>query len=268
MAPLQAVTFDLVDGSDGEHSLHDHFHRSLRIEPSSPISASLQQQQPQGPSRDSATTATKKRVRFNFEKRCLDPVNKYYDDEDIVAKWFTASDLLLIKENAKNQSATIRRSGPSEECRLTMAYKKTSLMLAGDFKELVKLPTTSPDQDLRQWCSWNDGRRGLERFSSREYCYTRRGDILNAREAVLAEQDRQTEAGVKNDDLIAKASREVSRRARTFALFMGEADSKQQTRPLENAQRTAPSRKRSKIDLGELRQGAATVKLVTVAAAC
>jgi hypothetical protein len=166
MAPLQVVTFDSLDSCDGEHSLHDHFHRSLRIEPSRPISASLQQHLPLGPSRDSS----KKRVRFNFEKRCLDPVSKYYDDNDIVAKWYTANDLLFIKENAKNQSATIRRSGPSEECRLTMAYRKTSLMLAGDFKELVKLPTSSPDQDLRQWCSWNDGRRGLERFSSREYC--------------------------------------------------------------------------------------------------
>jgi hypothetical protein len=198
----------------------------------------------------------------------LDPADKFYDNADIDAKWFTADDLHLIKENAKSQSATIRRSGPPESCVLTMAYRKTSLMLAGDFKELVKLPTTSPDHDLRQWCASNDGRRGLERFSSREYCNTRRADILRTREAVLAAQDRQTESGQKDDEIIAKASREATRRARTFALFMGEADSKQQTRPLENGSRVAPSRKRSKIDLGELRKGSTTVNLITVAAAC
>jgi hypothetical protein len=212
--------------------------------------------------------ATKKRVRFSFEKRCLDPVDKFYDDADVEAKWFTANDLYLIKENAKHQSATIRRSGPPESCVLTMAYRKTSLMLAGDFKELVKLPTTSPDHDLREWCACNDGRRGLERFSSREYCNTRRGDIMRTREAVLAEQDRQAESDQKDDELIAKASREATRRARTFALFMGEADSKQQTRPLEFEHRVTPSRKRSKIDLGELRQGSTTMNLITVAAAC
>jgi hypothetical protein len=269
MAPL--VTLEALDCCDGEHSLHEHFNRSLRIESSLSPNPAAPSPTPVTPPRTQVVARKsrgKKRVRFNLKTRAFNPVDKFYDDTVIATKWFTSTDLLLIKENAKNQSATIRRSGPPESCSLTLAYRKTSLMLAKEFKELVKLSTTSPDQDLREWCAYNDGRRGLERFTSREYCYTRRADVVKTREAVLAEQDRQIESGERDDELIAKASREITRRARTFALFVAEADSKQQTRPLENPHRVAPSRKRSKIDVGEIRQGSSPMKQFTVAAVC
>ena len=228
MAPLLVTP---EDSCDGDGCFNEHFLRSLRIQPD-----------PAG-----SPAKSRKRVRFSFERRCLEPAERFYTPQDIEAKWFTGDELVDIKERAKGQSAAIRRAGPPEACSLTMAYRKTSLMLAGDFQALVKLPTTSPDQDLRHWCAHNDGRRGLERFASREYCCLRRADITKTREVALAEQRRQRECGQFDEELLAKLSREASRRARTFALFVGEADSKQ-TRPLENA-RKAPPRKRSRIEI-------------------
>lgn len=211
---------------------------------------------------------SKKRVRFASEKQIVNPVKEYYTDEDIQTKWWTADGLYDIKVQAKKMSSTIRRQGSSQSCRITMAHRKTSLMLAGDFKSLLRLTQTSPDQDLQQWCSNDDGRRGLERFSSRDYCCLRRRDIMGTRKAVLTEQKLQSQTRVRDEEAIARLSREASRRERTFSAYLAEADAKQlrgeRPRPKTTTttksqrreappQRRAPPRKRSRIeDPGEL----------------
>ena len=88
---------------------------------------------------------------------------------------------------------------------------------------------------------------------------------MKTRLIVLGEQRRQRELGDLDEEQIARLARETSRRARTFALFFGEADSKQ-TRPLEDPERNVPPRKRSKLQLGqELRRDNASA---IAAAAC
>ena len=50
-----------------------------------------------------------------------------------------------------------------------MGYKKTRLIVTSDLKQLVKLPLTTPVQDLSKRCTHDDGRRGLEKISSELY---------------------------------------------------------------------------------------------------
>ena len=64
-----------------------------------------------------------------------------------------------------------------------------------------------------------DGRRGLERFASRDYAILRRSDITKTRQAVLGAAKLRCDA-----DTIAHSAREASRRARTFARFFAAAD--------------------------------------------
>ena len=169
----------------------------------------------------------KKRVRFSSANtRVINSVTEYYTDEDIAARWWSSNELVDVKKNAKLMSAAIRRQSASDEqCPIAVAHRKTTLMLASDFKGLVKLSPSTPDQDLANWCRSEDGRRGLERFSSRDYCSFRRMDVASTRHAVLAEQERQLESAIVDDNAIAQVYRSASRRARTFALFLGEADS-------------------------------------------
>lgn len=144
--------------------------------------------------------------------------------DEMEARWWTQDDLEDIKQAAKALSLQLRRNAKDKGCYVESAHKKTSLMLANNFKELVKLSTSSPDQDLRHWCARNDGRRGLERFASKEYGRSRKDDVIYTRNTVFEEQSRQRENKNFDAELIAKVSKEKSRRARTFALFMGEAD--------------------------------------------
>ena len=141
-------------------------------------------------------------------------------------KWFTADELQSIRQEAKAMSSDLRSKGAANasSCFVTLAHRKTTLILSSDFKSLTKLSKSTPDQDLHQWCSWDDGRRGLERFSSQSYWVFRRRDISFFRESVMEESRRQQESGCHDPEAIAKVAREASRRSRTFALFMGEAD--------------------------------------------
>ena len=176
----------------------------------------------------------------------------YFDDTDDATKWWNADDLQMIRQEAKRISGELRgkSSADPSSCFLTLAHRKTTLMLASDFKNLMKLPRSTPDKDLHQWCSWNDGRRGLERFSSKAFWCFRRKDISNYRGGIVDEYTRQKQAGYHDPEVISKLAREASRRPRTFALFMGEADALEASSILAEVApvRRVPPRKRSKTE--------------------
>jgi hypothetical protein len=177
-------------------------------------------------------TGRKRRVHFG-DVHILNPDEEdYFTEADIEIRWWTLDHLQSIKVDAREWGATIRRSG-RRDCNLTIAYRKTTYMLAHDFQSLLSLPSTSPDQDLLEWCSCEDGRRGLERFSSKEFILNRKKDLAKTRESVLLEQRNQADCGVQDAEAIACASRKISRRARTFAQFLGQADAKHLLRFLQ-----------------------------------
>ncbi len=194
-------------------------------------------------------THTKKRVRFNeYLNVTFDPENPYYTDEDIATKWWGEKTLLEVRQRARELSTSLRQSSGSHDCDLTMAHRKITLILKRDFNSLLKLTRTSPDQDLSSWCSHDDGRRGLERFTSKVYASFRKRDVAGTVAAVLEEQQRQSLSHVNDPELIAQASRTVSQRSRSLANFFGAADAKQALSKRETEPtRTAPARKRSKI---------------------
>jgi hypothetical protein len=197
------------------------------------------------------TVSSPRRVRFSHQQdRILNPQIEYYTDEDTKIKWWGNDALLQIRQRVKALSALLRHRAKSHDCDLTMAHHKTTLILASDFHSLIKLTPSSPDQDLAKWCSQDDGRRGLERFSSKVYHCFRRRDVTDTRKAVIREQERQRAQKICDPEAIAQISAKGSRRARNFALFFGGADAKQiLKREQEAPARRAPPRKRSKISL-------------------
>lgn len=176
-------------------------------------------------------TTRQRRVRFNLGTnvtKVINPGIEYYTDEDIHDKWVNGQDLYNIKVDAKKLSGALRRISKERgtACLVSIAHRKTTLMMRSDFKSLVKLSPSSPDEDLAVWCCCNDGRRGLERFVSSDYNVIRSSDVHNTRKIVLDEQERQRDYCVRLDDeTLGKVAREGSRRARTFARLMGVADS-------------------------------------------
>lgn len=199
-------------------------------------------------------------VQFEGETQVINPYPEYYTDEDIDIKWFGANELQQIKLKTKANCNELRRTTKGQDTSLCVAHRKTSLMLNSDFKSLVKLSPTTPDQDLSEWCSYDDGRRGLERFASRDYAALRRNDICNTRTSVITEYSRQQALCISDSEAIAQLAREASRRARTFARFFAAADAgaaKKPDRPprrlpprcsseVYTVSRCAPARKRSK----------------------
>jgi len=255
MAPLSISNTTYDPFSHDPHALNEQFTYSLKISGEG-SNHGEHVRRTLGPIAEAAPTKSRRRVRFNREKHCLSPVDPYYTDEDVEAKWWTSDELHGIKADAKHMSSELRRSrGPREGCEVTMAHRKTSLMLAGDFKSLMRLTPTSPDQDLQEWCSYDDGRRGLERFSSRDYSCFRKRDIVNTRTSVLDEQAMQAQSGIRDEEAIARISREASRRERTLAVFLGEADAKQASDSNEKKvpppRRCPPPRKRSRMETPE-----------------
>ena len=155
--------------------------------------------------------------------------------------WWTRLELAEIKEEAKSCGIKVRaklrqnRSPQDSQQKkhrsrsvLMLAYIKVHLMLEKDLSALLKLtsPTTSPDQDLFQWwCTKTDGRRGLERISCKAYFTLRRQMMASVRDAIFAEQSKQRALGKTADaESIARIARRLTRNARTFALYLGEAD--------------------------------------------
>ncbi|CAB9522831.1 expressed unknown protein [Seminavis robusta] len=193
---------------------------------------------------DGAPALKKRKVSFDGPPCVINEstlADESITQEDQVSRWWSQEDLDLIKQSAKEMSIRLRRQAKERGCFIETAHKKTSLMLTNNFRELVKLSPATPDQDLRHWCARSDGRRGLERFASREYGNMRKDDVADTRNSVLEEQKRQRCGFAKvSPEAIAKVSKLKSRRSRTFSLFMGEADAQAATA------RQVPSRNSSK----------------------
>lgn len=190
-------------------------------------------------SSNSSNSSNRRRVSFGGQKIINEGAYEFISFEEMQIRWWSQEDLENIKRNAKEMSLKLRKLAKEKGCYVETAHKKTSLMLTNSFQELVKMSASSPDQDLRHWCARSDGRRGLERFASKEYGNTRKTDVIGTRNAIFHEQEKQRKRGIYSPENIAKVSKANSRRSRTFSLFMGEADA--QTVP-----RSAPTRTSSK----------------------
>lgn len=191
-------------------------------------------------------TELRANVRFELETEVINPSPEYYTDEDVANKWYGQDDLHQIKQRAKEDSIELRKATKGQDTCLCVAHRKTSLMLKSDFKSLIKLSPTTPDQDLSEWCSYDDGRRGLERFASRDYAALRRKDICNTRTSVMEEYARQRELCIQDPEAIAIIARDASRRARTFARFFAAADAGA-SKTADQPARRLPSRCQSEI---------------------
>ena len=167
---------------------------------------------------------SKRCIRFDDSDAVIENNSEPLSKSTIESLWWTPEELLRMKKTAKDLSCVVRKIAEDRGCSVAKAFTKTSLMLSSDMKSLVQLTPTTPEQDLFRWCCKLDGRRGLERFASNEFARARRQELINYRAAVILEQERQRDLNESNADLIAKAAREESRRSRTFALYMGEAD--------------------------------------------
>jgi hypothetical protein len=189
---------------------------------------------------DAARAKNVPTVQFRMDVEIVNPFTEYYTDDDIATKWFLPDELFDIKQRAKEESCEIRKATKGQETSLCVAHRKTSLMLKSDFKSLIKLSPTTPDEDLTEWCSADDGRRGLERFASRDYAALRRNDIFNTRTAVMEAYARQQSLFIKDPEAIAIIARDASRRARTFARFFAAADAGAAKTPDEPIRRLPP----------------------------
>jgi len=145
------------------------------------------------------------------------------DDDDNT--WWTMTELnesrLQARSLACSRAQDTTHPSHSRVLLLELSYRKTTLILDSDFASLLKLSASTPDQDLRLWQKCN--LRGLERFVSAEYGLGRCKDVVRTRRAVFRVQS--AHAGAPDlAERIATRCREETRRARTFALFLGEAD--------------------------------------------
>jgi len=142
--------------------------------------------------------------------------------------WWTREDLGRNKLLIKKIGYAIRKNRRKNKriCPLAMGHHKTKLVLKSDFRRLVKLPLTTPDQDLQRWCAHDDGRRGLERIASKEYHASQLKDHVDIQKMVSEEQKLQRKLNMYNPERIANICKEISKRSRTFANYMGEADAK------------------------------------------
>jgi len=163
-------------------------------------------------------------------------VSYYIGGEDLpeesrFIKWLSTTELQQIQHDIKVFRTQLCRHKHGYDHELTLAHHKVTLMLKSDFRLLLKLSRTLPDQDLFKWCAYNDGRRGLERFVSQIYSAFRQGDMVKTRQAVLIEQAGQRDAGLNDPNAIAKASQFASCRARSFAHLLAVADANMILKP-------------------------------------
>ena len=169
-----------------------------------------------------------KEVSFSIETDFVECAHSPISEETVQLLWWSRDEMSRLRQSARELSTTIRENSDSQACPLVSAYKKTTLMLRNDLEALVKLSPTTPEQDLFRHCCKMDGRRGLERYTSKTYAANRHQDIVDYRNAVFQEQQRQRDdmnGSYLDEQLIAKVARESSRRARSFAVFLGETDS-------------------------------------------
>jgi len=158
------------------------------------------------------------RVRFQSAKpKVLNPETEYFSEEECLVRWWSLEEFQKIRKSVKTICARIRCNAKCQDYELITAHRKITLILVSDFRSLMKMSRSLPNQDLSIWCAYNDGRRGLERFASKVYSFFRTTDIGKTREAVFREQVRQRREGVYDPDTLAELCQRASRRARSFA---------------------------------------------------
>lgn len=102
------------------------------------------------------------------------------------------------------------------------------------------------EQSLVEYCTTNASSRGLERWLCRSYATSRAQGLNDTKHAVLLEQARQFLTHEHDDEAIAKAAQQASRKGRAFAALLGQADaaaaklSEQQDDLLRNYKRVEP----------------------------
>jgi hypothetical protein len=189
------------------------------------------------------------------------PSPLHLSDGDVQALWFDSEELLDIKNRAKttclrvsqiedDESDASASSKKEEKDHFTLAHRKTTLILAADFRGLLKLSQSSPVEDLIPWCSSRLECRGLERFACRDYNLFRQKDIRTTRRGVLNWQkenllDHPPNNSCSAVDSLANIARKASRRARTFAHFLGEADALEAARIYSCTDCSSTTRKRN-----------------------
>jgi hypothetical protein len=213
-----------------------------------------------------ATSTDRRRVRFiddcDGSTHSQSPVTEWHEPSRLVrtqeewhAIWYDSEELLDVKKRVKRACVRVAEASGPEPVLLTLAHRKTTLILSSDFRGLMKLSNTSPVTDLRTWCSSRLDCRGLERFACRDYNLFRQKDIRDVRRSVLTAQERLRRGDVdvpddrllgfeSYDETVAAASRLASRRSRAFAHFVGEADALEASRVYssESIDRGAPPR--------------------------
>lgn len=201
---------------------------------------------------------------FQVETDIINPEPEFWREEDVQTKWHSKEDLEMIQLRAKDLSIELRQSIRPQDTALTIAHQKTSLMLHSNLQALVKLSHSTPDQDLAKWCAFTDGRRGLESLASRYYRAMRHNDISATRRAVL-----QSVRLMQDPETIARLSRVVSRRARTFAHYLAVADAQQAAQYTTTTTTTTNENEKSTADrFIETRHSPARAQLPDVSASC
>lgn len=168
-------------------------------------------------------SAQRKRVVFNNKIRIVENPG-FLTSNEIERVWWSGDELQSIKKRAKQMCCRLRKRLEPEVCPVSDAYQKTKMVLNSDTKHPALCLANGLGGDLYQWCTSMDGRRGLERFASREFAALRRKDVIDTRSAVMQEQKQQAQAGERNAEAIANVAKLSSKTARVFAAFMGDAD--------------------------------------------
>lgn len=70
----------------------------------------------------------------------------------------------------------------------------------------------------------DEGPRGLEMYSSRVHAQRRQRHLQESKHAVLMEQARQIVLNERDEERLARQASMASRKARTFATLLGQAD--------------------------------------------
>lgn len=166
----------------------------------------------------------RKKVFFNHKIRIVENPG-FLTNNEIERVWWTGEELLSIKKRAKQMCSRLRKKQEVDEvCPISDAYQKTKMVLNSDAKHPALCLAEDLDSELYHWCAATDGRRGLERFASREFAALRRKDVIDTRSAVMQEQARQLQIGEKDEEALAGVAKLTSKTARVFAAFLGEAD--------------------------------------------
>lgn len=90
-------------------------------------------------------------------------------------------------------------------------------------ESLTSLSVLALKPGLLRWVE-DQGPRGLEGYSSRLHAMRRQRHLQDSKHAVFIEQARQSMCNERDDEQLARQAELASRRARKFAILLGQAD--------------------------------------------